>query len=95
MVILLITFFFLKLLLEELYAKQNLTKDQPEKLICDEICEKYGYGFAWKRHGVLGNFREEIGDLFDIKNPETSLIEKRVQKCFEYDKMKFNPAYYL
>lgn len=71
------------------------TEFNSEKLICDEICEKFGYGFAWKRHDVLCQFIEEISDLFDLKEPENSLIDLRAQKCLEFDKTKFNIAYYL
>uniref|UniRef100_A0A0R3RS52 Protein SHQ1 homolog n=1 Tax=Elaeophora elaphi TaxID=1147741 RepID=A0A0R3RS52_9BILA len=41
----------------------------------DENCKLYGYGFAYSRHGIIGKFSAEIDNLFDLENPEGSLID--------------------
>lgn len=71
------------------------TIEQKELSPIDEVCKKFGYGFGWRRHNVLGKLIHEIGNLIDLKNPESVLIEERSSKCLQQDQISFRPEHYL
>ncbi|CAD6191283.1 unnamed protein product [Caenorhabditis auriculariae] len=55
----------------------------------------YGYGFAWRRTGVLEPLQSEIGRLVDLEDSEGVSIEDRRNACFEFDKEHFDSERYL
>ncbi|KHJ91888.1 SHQ1 protein [Oesophagostomum dentatum] len=40
----------------------------------DDSTDSFGYGFAWRRKGVLGQLSKEIGDLVELPDPESTAI---------------------
>ncbi|MFH4976779.1 hypothetical protein AB6A40_003488 [Gnathostoma spinigerum] len=68
---------------------------EEEERVMDELCVKFGYGFGWRRHGVLGRLIDEIGHLIDLEEPETSVIDDRLALCVEYDQLSFQADHYL
>uniref|UniRef100_A0A914ZCQ4 Protein SHQ1 homolog n=1 Tax=Panagrolaimus superbus TaxID=310955 RepID=A0A914ZCQ4_9BILA len=80
----------------EEFLKQELSKDDDEIGESDEVIKKYGYGFAFKKHGELGKLKDELNDLFDIaKFIETFEIDKRSEFAHDLDLGKFDPQYFL
>lgn len=61
----------------------------------DEKCKLYGYGFACSRCGIIGKFSAEINNLFDLEDPENSLIDERLMDCLRHDQLKFNADHYI
>ncbi|KAL6739604.1 hypothetical protein Aduo_013038 [Ancylostoma duodenale] len=77
----------------EYFVKQEVTDISAG---CSEnSTDSYGYGFAWKRKGILGQLSEEIGTLVELPDPEHSLIHERSKKCAEKDAKSFDPERYL
>ncbi|VDP12461.1 unnamed protein product [Heligmosomoides polygyrus] len=57
------------------FVEQNVVDIQAG---CSEnATDNYGYGFAWKRKGILGQLSQEIGDLVELKDPENCTIAER------------------
>ena len=83
-----------KTFLELLYANQQL-RTEDLNASDHELCERFGYGFGWTRHGVLGRFSDEIADLLDLEDPENVLIEERTAKLKEFDEKHFQEQHYL
>ncbi|KAK6051043.1 hypothetical protein COOONC_11452 [Cooperia oncophora] len=77
----------------EYFVEQKVTDIQAG---CSENCnDVYGYGFAWRRKGILGQLNEEIGGLVEITDPEHSVIQERSEQCAERDAEAFDAERYL
>uniref|UniRef100_A0A158P8E2 Protein SHQ1 homolog n=1 Tax=Angiostrongylus cantonensis TaxID=6313 RepID=A0A158P8E2_ANGCA len=57
---------------------------------CVDVC---GYGFAWRRKGILGN--KDIGGLVELSDPEHCPISERSINCAEHDTKSFDAERYL
>uniref|UniRef100_A0AC35G951 Protein SHQ1 homolog n=2 Tax=Panagrolaimus sp. PS1159 TaxID=55785 RepID=A0AC35G951_9BILA len=80
----------------EEFLKQELPIDDEKASQSNEVIKKYGYGFAFKKHGELGTFKDELNDLFDIaKFIENFEIDKRSEFAHDLDLGKFDPQYFL
>uniref|UniRef100_A0A914QEE6 CS domain-containing protein n=1 Tax=Panagrolaimus davidi TaxID=227884 RepID=A0A914QEE6_9BILA len=80
----------------EEFLKQELPTDDEKACESNEVIKKYGYGFAFKKHGELGTFKDELNDLFDIaKFIENFEIDKRSEFAHDLDLGKFDPQYFL
>lgn len=77
---------------DEIFAEQALAE---EEKFTDEVSTIYGYGYGWKRHGVLLKFQEDVGELFDLKQPDVVPIEERIELCRDFDKQHFKQEHYL
>ncbi|CAJ0602765.1 unnamed protein product [Cylicocyclus nassatus] len=80
--------------LDDIYLiEQNITDVSAG---CTENTEtNCGYGFAWKRNGVLGQLSQEIGALVELTNPEHTPISERSGLCRQKDLEAFDPERYL
>ncbi|WKY04970.1 hypothetical protein Q1695_005739 [Nippostrongylus brasiliensis] len=77
----------------EYYTEQNVVDIGAG---CSENCtDSYGYGFAWRRKGILGQLSKEIGDLVQLSDPERTAIPDRKTECAEFDEKKFDAERYL
>ncbi|KAK6048183.1 hypothetical protein COOONC_14312, partial [Cooperia oncophora] len=77
----------------EYFVEQKVTDIQAG---CSENCnDVYGYGFAWRRKGILGQLNEEIGGLVEITDPEHSVIQERSEQCAQRDAEAFDAERYL
>ena len=77
--------------------------------IKDEEANLYGYGFGWRRTGVLGTtilcfisidkcseqLRDQIGPFIDLQDPEVVDLKERVRTCAEFDANNFDGERYL
>ncbi|MCP9263616.1 Protein shq1-like protein [Dirofilaria immitis] len=80
--------------LNEPHCSQTSNDDVIDDFM-DEKCKLYGYGFACSRRGIIGKFSAEIDNLFDLKDPEGSLIDERFKDCLRHDQMKFDAEHYI
>lgn len=95
--------------LDELLVDQTAHEGNEERVL-DEESKEYGYGFGWRRRGVLERlkvrkrrrrseenclFQDEIGKLIDLEDPENTKIEERKIKSALRDRKKFNGEHYL
>ncbi|VDK56002.1 unnamed protein product [Anisakis simplex] len=78
---------------DEYYVDQSEGRAEEEPL--DEICQMYGYGFAWSRHGVLGRLAVDIDNLIDLEDCEESKIDERYAACCAHDQISFQPDHYM
>jgi len=77
-----------------LFANQEISSE-PETDICDAVCTKFGYGFGWLRHGVLGKFQDELGEMIDLREMEDTPINERAELCRLFDVERFKEEHYL
>ena len=61
----------------------------------DETMLKFGYGFAWRRHGVMGKLAADVDNLIDLEFADDSPLEDRVSSCLKFDKRSFDPDHYV
>ncbi|KAJ1367567.1 hypothetical protein KIN20_028505 [Parelaphostrongylus tenuis] len=61
----------------------------------EDCVDSCGYGFAWRRKGILGHLSKEIGDLVELSDPEHSLISGRYSECAKHDIQSFDAERYL
>ncbi|VDM59917.1 unnamed protein product [Angiostrongylus costaricensis] len=59
---------------------------------CVDVC---GYGFAWRRKGILGQLSKEVGVLVELSDPEHCPISERSINCAEHDTKSFDAERYL
>ncbi|KAE9421019.1 hypothetical protein Angca_002176 [Angiostrongylus cantonensis] len=59
---------------------------------CVDVC---GYGFAWRRKGILGQLSKDIGGLVELSDPEHCPISERSINCAEHDTKSFDAERYL
>ncbi|GMS96158.1 hypothetical protein PENTCL1PPCAC_18333, partial [Pristionchus entomophagus] len=79
---------------DELLLDQTAHEGKEESAL-DEESKEYGYGFGWRRRGVLERLKDEIGKLIDIDDAENTKIDERKIKSALRDRKKFNGEHYL
>ncbi|GMR48245.1 hypothetical protein PMAYCL1PPCAC_18440 [Pristionchus mayeri] len=79
---------------DELLVEQSAHEGEEESAV-DEESKEYGYGFGWRRRGVLLRLKDEIGKLIDLDDPENTKIDERKIKSALRDRKKFNGEHYL
>uniref|UniRef100_A0A7I4YIQ6 Protein SHQ1 homolog n=1 Tax=Haemonchus contortus TaxID=6289 RepID=A0A7I4YIQ6_HAECO len=77
----------------EYFVEQKVTDIQAG--CSDNSKDDYGYGFAQRRKGILGQLSNEIGKLVEVDDPENSLIHERSAQCAERDSKAFDAERYL
>ncbi|KAI6238123.1 Protein SHQ1-like protein [Aphelenchoides fujianensis] len=75
-------------------ARQELP-DEADERQTDETLRKFGYGFGWRRHGILAKFSAELRELFDLAAADTIEIDDRLAKLEALDVDAFSSEHYL
>lgn len=87
----------------ECYMDQKLPKncDAEQPLASNSTFDEnaapneFGYGFGWTRHNILSRFRDEIGDLIDLENPDSTSTHQRADQLRDFDLQRFSAQHYL
>ncbi|KAM9324427.1 protein SHQ1 homolog [Gastrophryne carolinensis] len=66
-----------------------------EDLTNDEINSQCSYGFGNLRVGVFKRLQEELNDVIDLRDPDTTPAAERTSRRLEAEKAKFDPDHYL
>ncbi|CAB3409623.1 unnamed protein product [Caenorhabditis bovis] len=74
---------------------QEVRDVEKEIRLKEPMAKDFGYGFAWKKIGVIERLRDEIGNILDLENPECCEISNRLEKCALYDMENFDEERYL
>ncbi|GMT24086.1 hypothetical protein PFISCL1PPCAC_15383 [Pristionchus fissidentatus] len=78
----------------ELLVDQSQHEGKEESVV-DEESREYGYGFGWRRRGVLLRLKDEIGKLIDLEDAENTKIEERKIMSALRDRRNFNGEHYV
>ncbi|XP_051836821.1 protein SHQ1 homolog [Antechinus flavipes] len=66
-----------------------------EELTADDLNSQYHYGFGNLRTGVFKRLQEELSDVIDLKNPDSTSPAERRQNRIAAEESKFDPDHYL
>ncbi|XP_019741360.1 protein SHQ1 homolog, partial [Hippocampus comes] len=61
----------------------------------EELSALQKYGFGNKRSGVFGRLQEELSDVVDVKNPDSTTTTERRRARLEAEAEAFSPDHYL
>ncbi|XP_072308002.1 protein SHQ1 homolog [Eucyclogobius newberryi] len=71
--------------------EQQVYQETPE----EQLTQMHRYGFGNQRTGVFARLKEELTDVIDIKNPESTAAAERRCARREAETLAFSPDHYL
>ncbi|XP_042307638.1 protein SHQ1 homolog isoform X4 [Sceloporus undulatus] len=71
--------------------EQTLCEESKESFLCS-LCT---YGFGNQKSGVFKRLQDELNEVIDIKNPDSTTAAERREKRLAAEAAKFDPDHYL